>query len=159
MKTWTMMDELSEMFEIRRENVIVEPTVTISSKNAVREIISKKPKKPRNCKSIAAKRRSAENDSESGVSTSEKDPTPSSSKRTRKERGLINTYCPYCKERMLLNTMNLERHLEACYKKHEPTIKSESSVKRSARVSGKADRYSPDTYSERAYRYFKKTAN
>eukprot|EP01022_Parablepharisma_sp_SALTPOND_P033409 TRINITY_DN88678_c0_g1_i1.p2 TRINITY_DN88678_c0_g1~~TRINITY_DN88678_c0_g1_i1.p2 ORF type:complete len:156 (-),score=15.26 TRINITY_DN88678_c0_g1_i1:102-569(-) len=141
-----MLDELNVAFAMPPEEPVLPapPQINLPDISIVR--------KP-------GKRKIPENDSESIVSTSEKSnnakPSPRKA-RLKKASGLINMCCPYCKQKMVLNENNFEKHLAACFKKQEKAPKVEKPAKRSTRATGRADRYSPEVYSEKAYKYFKK---
>lgn len=61
--------------------------------------------------------------------------------------------CPYCGHR--IGAKDLEKHLARCFDKceKEASAHSDRPGLRNKRATGKADRYSPETYS-RAYKYF-----
>ena len=104
----------------------------------------------KNVDSFSGKRKSAESGDSGSTSPNEKI-VKTKQKRIHSEY----TQCPYCSEKLNLSKANGERHLIVCYEKQQRKIRVEQDAKKSGRVSSRSDRYSPETYSNRAYNYFR----
>lgn len=61
--------------------------------------------------------------------------------------------CPYCATWM--KSKEFDKHIAKCFKTEDGEIKRREQAKRSARVIARVDRYSPETYSERVYKYLR----
>ena len=69
------------------------------------------------------------------------------------KRAKIN--CPYCMKKLKTNEDNYAKHINDCFKVTEDKSKQNGNPKKTERVIAKVDRYSPETYSGRAYRYLR----
>lgn len=72
---------------------------------------------------------------------------------SKKKREFTKTHCPYCT--IKVKERDFDKHLSECFRKHEERIEHENKVKRYRRITGEADRYSPETYSKRVYGYLR----
>jgi len=174
LKGHTILNEIDEIFDIKKkiptkhieeikqnENIDINPNILVKYK-----LQKTKNKKSSKLSKNSQKRNSPEqiiiSDSESMISTSEKHSNKRSKNdsRSKRKKGIAHTFCPYCKQQMVLINSNFERHIQSCFKKQEELEKrkqsaSQSSVKRSLRSKAQVDRFSPENYSDRVYKYFK----
>lgn len=105
---------------------------------------------------LGMERKSPESDLRTASSTSNSKKLRANlrSKKLKSTKKTGKAYCPYCVQKIEMSGNNFDKHLAACFKKEEEA-KSRGKRKRAERVVGKTDRYSPETYSERVYRYLK----